>query len=110
MKDDFKIDITAIAAQVKQQAEKSLETSIHSTANDVARGLMNSGRYGGKEGLAHEIIRKKVEDFILSDRFGVLIDAAIEEVAPEEIKNATRILVGSKTRKVMFTATEESNR
>ena len=54
------------------------------------------------EGLGHEIVRKKVEEFVLSDKFSQTIDRMIVEHFEEQAAAAVKTLVNSKSRKHLF--------
>lgn len=109
MANTISIDLDPIIKKAKDDAIHQAESSIKQTSNLAVRNLMDSGRYfGKKEGLGHEIIRKHVEDYILSDEFGKKIDQIIEEEAEGQMRSALRVLLHSKTRKVLFEATESA--
>lgn len=85
---EVKIDLAAIIERVRKAAELELVNNTNRATRSVVLDLLNSGRYGDKEGLAHEIIRKKVEDFILSNTYTKLIDEVIEQNMREEAAKA----------------------
>jgi hypothetical protein len=102
---EVKIDLAAIIERVRKAAELELVNNTNRATRSVVLDLLNSGRYGDKEGLAHEIIRKKVEDFILSDTYTKLIDEVIEQNMREEAASAVKTLLNSKIRKSLFQPT-----
>lgn len=102
---EVKIDLAATIERVRKAAELELVNNTNRATRSVVLDLLNSGRYGDKEGLAHEIIRKKVEDFILSDTYTKLIDEVIEQNMREEAANAVKTLLNSKIRKSIFKPT-----
>lgn len=101
------IDLDPIISKVKTEAVEQVTRSVENTASLIVRSLMNSGKhYNSKEGLGHEIIRKHVEDYVLSDKFLKKLDVIIDNVADEQMTEAVKILLQSKTRKVLFDATQ----
>lgn len=58
------------------------------------------------EGLGHEIIRKKVEEYILSDKFAEMVDRLIDEHVEEQATEAIKTLLNSRSRKYLFEPTE----
>lgn len=107
MSTEFRIDLSIPIAKAKKAAEDNLVEAIRQSAQSVARTLMSDGRYsaGGKEGLAHEILRKKIEDYVLSDDYAKKIDSIIIDVVDEEATKAVRVLLNSKSRKHLFEPT-----
>jgi hypothetical protein len=102
----FEIDLQPIIDRVAQRATNDFETNVPRAAEGIIRDLFDNGRYRpGKEGLAHEILRKKIEEYVLSDAYANTLDAIIEAVAEEQMTEAVKVLVKSKTRKVLFEAT-----
>lgn len=104
---EFKIDMTDIVNRAKKEAQASFETQANRSITSVLYAAFSDGRCGprDKEGLAHEIIRKKVEELILSEEFSKMADEIVAKVAPEEIERAARALVNSKARKHLFQPT-----
>lgn len=100
-------DLTEAIEKAQRQAELDIVAGIRRAGEGIARDLLNSGRYKGygPEGLAHEIIRKKIEDYVLSDAFSQKLDNTIIRVMDEESEKAVRTLLNSKTRKKLFQAT-----
>lgn len=54
------------------------------------------------EGLGHEIIRKKIEEYILSDKFAEMVDRLIDEHAEEQAADAVKTLLNSRSHKYLF--------
>ena len=102
---EFKIDLGSALGDVEKQARLYLETGLISAARSIVTNLLHDGRYNNKEGLAHEILRKKIEDYVLSNDFSKKIDNTIQNLASEEIERAVRALLNSKARKELFSAT-----
>jgi hypothetical protein len=103
----IEIDIQPAVDAAKREATSNLARQARDSALGVVRTLFADGsRYQQPEGLAHELIRKKIEEFILSDKFSDQLDVIIEGVMKEEMTNAVRTLLASKTRKHLFTATD----
>ena len=104
---EIKINLAPAITSTQQQAEKTLEDKLNNAASRIVNTLLDSGQYHGHtEGLAHEIIRKKIEEYVLSDKFSTLVDTAIENAVEEETAQAVKVLLNSKTRKHLFSAIE----
>lgn len=100
-------DLTEAITKAKKKAELDLVSGVQNAGQGIVRSLLNDGRYKafGPEGLAHEIIRKKIEDYVLSDAFALNIGKTIERVMDEESEKALRALLNSKARKHLFQPT-----
>jgi hypothetical protein len=93
--------------KAQKEAEALFESEVLQAARRSVRNLFDSGQYQGHtEGLAHEIIRKHVEELILSESFTKRLERIAEEVMDEEITSALKLLLHAKTRKRLFTAVE----
>ena len=108
MDSKFTIDLQPTIDRAAERAQKDFETNVPRAAEGIVRDLFDNGRYRlGKEGLAHEILRKKIEDYVLSDAYADKLDTIIEAVAEEQMTEAVKVLIKSKTRKVLFEATSK---
>ena len=103
----LKIDLKPIIENVTDSIVADLESDLRGRVRRYMISHMIDGRNKSTEGLAHEIIRKKVEDFILSDKFEQMIQTELESQAQDGIAHAVTILLWSKSRKHLFDATQE---
>lgn len=101
---EFRFDMQPAINQAKEKAIREIENTISRAGSNVASDVMSNGRYG-KEGLGHEILRKKIEDYVLSDKFAEKLDVIIEQVCEEQMISAAKVLIHSKTRKHLFEST-----
>jgi hypothetical protein len=102
----FNIDTDSIINKVVRDARDSIENKAKEATSNIIRSHFNSGQYRGPEGLGHQIVRQKVEDFILSEEFNRVVDTAIEKHMEEEAGRAVKVLLNSRTRKHLFEATK----
>lgn len=103
--DEVKIDVSDLVKRAETDARRSLENGIERISRSIVANLFHDGRYMGKEGLAHELIRKKIEDYVLTDEYAEKIDKIIIDVVDDESTRAVRALINSKSRKHLFQPT-----
>jgi hypothetical protein len=102
---EFKVDISKEIAVAKEEAIRDLKERIKRSSRHVVDGLLQDAGYWGKpSGIIYDDLKRKVEDYCLSDKFASLVDRIIEEEAEAEARKALRTLLNSKSRKALFTA------
>ena len=106
---EMKIDVTALVKRAETDARAQLDNGVERISRSIVASLFHNGKYMGKEGLAHELIRKKIEDYVLTDEFAEKIDKIIIDVVDEESTKAVRALMNSKARKHLFEPTFQKN-
>lgn len=98
------LDLTDTITKATEAAKVNVEREIRSVADGVVRTLLHNGMYR-KEGAVHELIRLKIEEYVLSDKFSQKVDAFIEQSVDPAMEEALMLLMRSKARKVLFQPT-----
>lgn len=102
---EFKIDLTSDIAAAKEQTIRELKERIRRSSSKVASELMqDGGTWGKSSGVIYDIIKRKVEDYCISDEFSALMDRLIEQEAETHARMALTTLLNSRSRKMLFTA------
>lgn len=106
------ISISIDVEKIQRDAQQAAMSQAKSSADSLINIMFKNGRttWNSPEGIGHEIIRKKVEEYILSDKFADTIDRLIEEYAEEQAAAAVKALLNSKSRKYLFEPIEHKPR
>lgn len=98
----FKFDLCFDSEDIEKSAKGLITERLIASARETVRSLLHDGGYGRPEGAAHQIIRNKIEDYVLSDDFSNKVDEIIVSMVDESAKLAVEALMRSKARKHLF--------
>lgn len=99
---EIRINIEDLVRKSASGFNSLLEINTDSAVRQVISHNFGDGRYGGPKGLAYEIVENKVEELILSERFGLIVDKIIEDELEGQARAAVKSLLNSKSRKHLF--------
>lgn len=111
---EIKIDLTEAIEKTTRDAKGMLASRLENTADRIINAFLNDGKRvmwssgevkSGEEGLAHEIIRKQIEEYILSDEYAEMVAKAIRESMSEQAASAVGTFLNSRIRKNLFQPT-----
>jgi len=104
------IDVDEVVRKAQSDANRMLSSAAENMASRIVSELTSKGAHGsdGKltrpQGIAYEMARNKIEEYILSVKYDKLLDRLIEEEVEEQARAAIRALLNSRTRKHLFEA------
>jgi peptidyl-tRNA hydrolase len=98
------IPISIDFEKIQSDAQRDAMATARSSADFLLATMFKNGRttWTRPEGIGHEIIRKKVEEYILSDKFAEMVDRLIDEHVEEQATEAVKALLNSRSRKYLF--------
>ena len=102
---EFKIDLTKEIVAAKDAAIRDLKERVNRIPRRLANELLRDDSYVGiPSGVIYDEIKRKVDDYCVSEKFDQLVDRIIEEEVEIETRKALKTLLNSRARKVLFTA------
>ena len=98
------VDPKKMQHELEARVAKETEVTIR---NVLAELFTPRGRWNQKEGVLHEIVRKRVEDYVLSDKFTERLDKWIERNLDEALDHSGTKVLNWAARKRLFKALEK---
>jgi hypothetical protein len=100
---EVKFDLTKDLQDLTRMVHVQLREQLRRTAHYQIDALLRpSGNFGQSSGVLFDILKQKIDAYVISPEFDAKVDKIITEMADNQIRDAICTLLASKTRKQFF--------
>ena len=104
MKIKINLDQATIQREIDQRCQREADKAINTAIGELFNPRQ---RWGQPEGLLHEMVRKRIEEYVLSDKFASKLDGWIERNMDQALDHSGEKIINWAARKRLFMATKK---
>lgn len=105
---EIKIDLTRVISEATKEVEREAEKYTKRIVSELlSTHFRGTSEWNKKAGLGYELIKRTVDDYILSDEFSQKIITEIKKATDASASNAVKMIMDKAARKLAFKSISE---